>query len=87
MKNRANWVGVTGLVILIAGAVIFRSRGALIPWWLSWILGPLLWYVGGGMAIASLIQRMFSGGGQAPAQPHSRHADLSLPTLERRHNF
>ena len=67
MKRKANWLGLIGLVVLIAGAVIFRSRGALIPWWLSWILGPLLWYVGGGLAIASLIQRMFS-----PAKPEEQ---------------
>src|SRR5215471_7052808 len=73
MKRKANWLGLTGLVVLIAGAVIFRSRGELIPWWLSWILGPLLWYVGGGMAIASLIQRMFS-----PDKPEER-APRDLP--------
>lgn len=60
MKRRFNWLGISGLALLLLGAVIFRSRGALVPWYLSWILGPLLWYVGGGLAIASLIQRMFS---------------------------
>lgn len=60
MKRRFNWLGISGLALLLLGAVIFRSRGAFVPWYLSWILGPLLWYVGGGLAIASLIQRMFS---------------------------
>ncbi len=60
MKRRFNWLGISGLALLLLGAAIFRSRGALVPWYLSWILGPLLWYVGGGLAIASLIQRMFS---------------------------
>ena len=60
MKRRLNWLGLSGLALLLLGAAIFRSRGALVPWYLSWILGPLLWYVGGGLAIASLIQRMFS---------------------------
>ena len=59
---KRNWIGISGLALLLLGAAIFRSRGALVPWYLSWILGPLLWYVGGGMAIASLIQKMFSPG-------------------------
>ncbi len=59
---KRNWLGISGLALLLLGAAIFRSRGALVPWYLSWILGPLLWYVGGGLAIASLIQKMFSPG-------------------------
>jgi hypothetical protein len=42
MKRRFNWLGISGLALLLLGAVIFRSRGALVPWYLSWILGPLL---------------------------------------------
>jgi|ERR1043166_4366474 mono/diheme cytochrome c family protein len=85
MKRRFNWLGVSGLALLLLGAVIFRSRGALVPWYLSWILGPLLWYVGGGLAIASLIQRMFSAGekketvaGQVGAANNLKESELKM---------
>ena len=74
MKRRINWLGVSGLGLLVLGAVIFRSRGALVPWYLSWILGPLLWYVGGGLAIASLIQRMFSSAKSDTVVTRHEHA-------------
>ena len=69
MKRTPNWLGLTGLGLLLLGAGIFRSRGSLVPWYLSWILGPLLWYVGGGLAIASLIQRMFSSSARRETAP------------------
>lgn len=82
---RRNWLGITGLALLLLGAAIFRSRGALVPWYLSWILGPLLWYVGGGLAIASLIQRMFSPGKsdtvalpKAEAVPNLKESELKM---------
>ena len=85
MKRRFNWLGISGLALLLLGAVIFRSRGALVPWYLSWILGPLLWYVGGGLAIASLIQRMFSSSekneavtGREPAANNLKESELKM---------
>ena len=82
---KRNWLGITGLALLLLGAAIFRSRGAVVPWYLSWILGPLLWYVGGGLAIASLIQRMFSPGKsdtvalpKAEAVPNLKESELKM---------
>lgn len=81
MKKRFNWLGFTGLLLLLTGAIIFRSRGGWIPWFLSWILGPLLWYLGGGLVIASLVQRLFASSEKA-AETAVRETFVANPVKE-----
>ncbi len=80
--KRFNWLGFIGLLVLLAGAVIFRSRGELMPWWLSWILGPLLWYLGGGLAIGSLIYRMYSRAEEEEAAPQTEPRTIATTQKE-----
>ncbi len=52
-------VGAAGLVMLLCGAwFIFRGQSSP-PLWLTWIIGPMLWYVGGATTVIWLLCRVF----------------------------
>lgn len=47
MFRKRDWIGVAGILMLIAGATLFLRDGAgILPLWTAWLLGPLLWYGG-----------------------------------------
>ena len=44
--RRVNWLGITGAAMLLGGAATFMSNDTYLPLWITWIVGPLLWYLG-----------------------------------------
>ena len=44
--RHVNALGVTGLVLLLAGATTFLTDDSFLPLWITWIVGPLFWYLG-----------------------------------------
>jgi len=46
-KKKRSWSGIVGLLMLIVGAKLFFNTNAeVFPLWVSWMVGPLLWYGG-----------------------------------------
>lgn len=37
--------------MLVGGATTFLSNGSFLPLWITWIAGPLLWYLGFAVAM------------------------------------
>jgi len=47
MREKRSWSGITGLLMLIAGAKLFFSTDSqYLPVWVAWLVGPILWYGG-----------------------------------------
>jgi len=57
--RRLDTLGMTGVVMLVAGATTFLSYDHVLPLWVAWIVGPLLWYLGFAVMIAWLCGRFF----------------------------
>jgi hypothetical protein len=57
--RKLDTLGMTGVVMLVGGATTFLSDDHLLPLWMAWIVGPLLWYLGFGVMIAWLCGRFF----------------------------
>ena len=43
--RRVNMLGITGAAMLLGGAATFMSDDSFLPLWITWIVGPLLWYL------------------------------------------
>ena len=71
--RRVNALGVTGLVLLLAGATTFLTDDSFLPLWITWIVGPLLWYLGFAVSLVWGYHYFF---GQTAAQP----AEQASPT-------
>ena len=57
--RRSDAVGAAGLVMLLCGAwFIFTGRFPP-PLWITWFVGPTLWYVGGATTVIWLLWRLF----------------------------
>ncbi len=52
-------VGMAGTVLLLTGAITFMGQGSLVPLWVAWTVGPLLWYLGFAMAVVWGFCRFF----------------------------
>lgn len=72
MRKKSLWLIVLGLLLLTAGAKLFMLPGhqSYVPLWVSWLVGPLLWY-GGFIAVCAWCLRRFmlSGTGQELGKP------------------
>jgi hypothetical protein len=47
-----------GFVMLIGGATLVFGSGDGIPLWVSWLVGPMLWYGGFAVSITGLVMRL-----------------------------
>lgn len=46
-KKKRSWSGMVGFLMLMVGAKLFFNTNAeVLPLWVSWLVGPLLWYGG-----------------------------------------
>ncbi len=57
--RRSDAVGAAALLMLICGAwIIFGDRYPP-PLWITWLVGPTLWYVGGVTTVIWVLWRVF----------------------------
>lgn len=46
-KKKRSWSGMIGLLMLLVGAkLFFNTNSEVLPLWIAWLIGPLLWYGG-----------------------------------------
>ena len=57
--RKVDTLGMAGVVMLLTGAVTFMGQGSLVPLWVAWTVGPLLWYLGFAVAIVWGFCRFF----------------------------
>lgn len=62
--RRVDMLGITGLLLLAAGAGTFIGVYSVLPLWIVWLLGPLCWYLGFAVVISWMLCRLF--GAMAP---------------------
>lgn len=65
--RRIDMLGITGVAMLTGGVVIFLSDGSFLPLWATWIIGPLLWYLGFAVMLVWGYQQFFGQAAQANA--------------------
>ena len=53
------WVALSGLVMLVAGGLMMFASYDSLPLWMIWFVGPLLWYLGFGVAIGGFAAHFF----------------------------
>ena len=72
MKN-IGWLALSGLLMLVVGGLFMFSNSESLPLWATWFVGPLLWYLGFGIAIGGFAAHFF----MTP-----RHEEETIPVLQ-----
>ena len=57
--RRPDFIGLVGLAMLLVGAWFIFTRHYPPPLWVTWIIGPTLWYLGVATTIVWLSWRLF----------------------------
>src|SRR3954463_9933712 len=57
--RRMDMLGMTGVLMLLAGAVTFMGQDSYVPLWVAWTVGPLFWYLGFAVTLVWGFCRMF----------------------------
>ncbi len=60
MFRQVNWLALSGLVMLAAGGFIVYSSPDFLPLWVIWLVGPLLWYLGGAVTVGGIAAHFFA---------------------------
>jgi hypothetical protein len=60
-----------GFVMLIGGATLVFGSGDGIPLWVSWLVGPMLWYGGFVVSIVGLVIRLMQAVNAYEAKQHA----------------
>ena len=60
-----------GFVMLIGGATLVFGSGDGIPLWVSWLVGPMLWYSGFAVSIVGLAMRLMQAVHAHEAKAHA----------------
>jgi len=59
MLRRSDAIGLAGITMLLCGACFIFAIQYPPPRWITWIVGPTLWYVGGATTAIWLLWRLF----------------------------
>lgn len=59
MFKRQNTLLLVGAPMLAAGSVLFFNLFRGEPWWAEWLLGPILFYIGGPFTIVGVAIYLF----------------------------
>ncbi len=59
MFRQVNWLALSGLVMLAAGAFIVYSTPEFLPLWVIWLVGPLLGDGGGAVTVGGIAAHFF----------------------------
>lgn len=57
--RRVDLIGVTGVLMLSCGASFFLFGNFILPLWVAWLVGPLMWYLGAAFMIVWMLYRLF----------------------------
>lgn len=60
MFSRKNRLLVAGVITMLAGGCMFFCSNTLLPVWVTFLIGPFVWYLGGAMVFAGVISRLLS---------------------------
>lgn len=55
MFRRKSFLGVVGAAAIVAGLFLFISGREFSGHWIPWVVGPLLWFLGGSLVIGWLV--------------------------------
>lgn len=58
MFARRHLLGIFGLAALIAGLFVFGANREFSTNWARWVFGPLLWFIGFGMVVAWITEKI-----------------------------
>ncbi len=64
--RRIDMLGITGLLLLVAGGGTFLGAYSVLPLWIVWLFGPLCWYLGFAVVISWLLWRLFMQPAEKP---------------------
>ena len=59
MFKQVNWLALSGLVMLAAGGFLVYCSPEILPLWAIWLVGPLLWYLGGAVTVGGIAAHFF----------------------------
>lgn len=59
MVRRSDVFGLAGVLMLLFGAWFIFARLYPLPLWITWIVGPTLWYVGVSTTVVWLLRRVY----------------------------
>jgi mono/diheme cytochrome c family protein len=82
--RRVDMLGITGLLMLVAGAGTFVGAYSVLPLWIVWLVGPLCWYLGFAVVISWMLCRLF---GALPATKPEAEEQTSQKVIAIRSNF
>ncbi len=60
--RRVDMMAISGVPCCVLGATLFFRGDRLLPMWVGWFVGPLLWYLGGSATMLWMLIRLFEGG-------------------------
>ena len=57
MLRKSDGIGGAGLLMVILGGALFMGQDVVAPLWVSFLIGPLVWYTGFALIISWIIVR------------------------------
>jgi len=79
MHNQVNWLALCGLAMLAAGGFMVFSPFDVLPLWVIWLIGPLLWFLGAAVTVAGIAAHFFI------AEPKRAEDEETTPVLHLEH--
>lgn len=70
--RRVDMLGITGLLLLVAGGLTFVGAYSVLPLWIVWLVGPLCWYLGFAVVISWMLCRLFGALPAAKPEPEEQ---------------
>ena len=77
--RRMDMLGMTGVLMLLAGAVTFMGQQTFVPLWIAWTVGPLLWYLGFAVTVVWGLYRAFSLAAHAEQESETMNVIVVSP--------
>jgi mono/diheme cytochrome c family protein len=85
--RRVDMLGITGLLLLVAGAGTFVGAYSVLPLWIVWLVGPLCWYLGFAVVISWMLCRFFAMPAAKPEAEEQPQKVLSIRSNFLEHDY
>lgn len=83
-KKKRSWSGMIGFLMLVVGAkLFFNTNSEVLPLWVSWMIGPLLWYGGFLFICYWFLSRIFPSKPNVSAERQASSARLRPAVAKR----